>query len=123
MFKKFTPAEDIAGSQQLKTSVQVRYPWREHSILASSLHRTGQAFQRSIRAKLIETYPHLEPILVDILPKKENFKQIKCRDHVELIADHEGTVRFIKPRDLPYVPTLRLLHQVELVCLGNCRTR
>lgn len=32
-------------------------------------------------------------------------------DHVELITDAEGNVMFIKPRDIPYIPSLRLLHK------------
>jgi len=59
----------------------------------------------------VEQYPPLEAFLADILPKKENFKLVKCRDHVELIADANGIVHFVKHRDLPYIPTLRLLHQ------------
>ncbi|VDK44878.1 unnamed protein product [Anisakis simplex] len=88
MFKKFDEKDDIIGSQQLKTSTQ-----------------------RGIRAKIQEQYPLLEPYMADILPKKENFKLIKCKDHVELIADSEGNVLFVKPRDLPYIPSLRLLHK------------
>uniref|UniRef100_A0A1I7ZWI6 PUA domain-containing protein n=1 Tax=Steinernema glaseri TaxID=37863 RepID=A0A1I7ZWI6_9BILA len=92
MFKKFEEREDITGSQQLKSSVQ-----------------------KGIRNKLIEQYPHLEDVMNEILPKKENFKLIKCRDHVELIAGHDGTVLFVKHRDLPYIPTLRLLHKYPFI--------
>lgn len=53
MFKKFDPAEDIIGTQQLKSSVQ-----------------------KGIRTKLIEQYPHLEEYMNEILPKKENFRQV-----------------------------------------------
>ncbi|TKR67714.1 hypothetical protein L596_023822 [Steinernema carpocapsae] len=92
MFKKFDEREDIAGSQQLKTSVQ-----------------------KGIRNKLIEQFPNLEEVMNDILPKKENFKLIKCKDHMELIAGHDGTVLFVKHRDLPYIPTLRLLHKYPFI--------
>ncbi|KAI3414226.1 hypothetical protein GPALN_011684 [Globodera pallida] len=89
MFKKFDSAEDVVGSQQLKGSVQ-----------------------KSIRAKLLEQYPDIEPYMDTILPKKENFKLVKCKDHLELIADANGTVQFVKSRDLAhYFPTLRLLHK------------
>lgn len=64
---------------------------------------------------MIESYPHLESVIDDILPKKENFKLIKCRDHVELIAAADGTVQFVKHRDYPYIPTLRLLHKYPYI--------
>ncbi|KAH7696393.1 Protein C11D2.7, partial [Aphelenchoides avenae] len=91
MFKKFDAKEDIAGSQQLKSSVQ-----------------------KGIRSKLVESYPHLESVIDDILPKKENFKLIKCREHMELIAAADGTVQFVKHRDYPYYPDSPTSSQVSL---------
>jgi PUA domain protein len=88
MFKKFDEQEDVTGTQQLKSSVQ-----------------------KSIRQKLVENYPNLIAHVNEILPKKENFKQVRCRDHVEMIAGADGTVLFVKPRDMQYIPTLRLLHK------------
>lgn len=92
MFKKFDEREDITGATQLKSSIQ-----------------------KGIRNKLLESYPHIEPYLNDILPKKENFKLIKCRDHVELITDHNGVVQFLKTRNTEWVPTLRLLHKYPFI--------
>ncbi|CAD5224539.1 unnamed protein product [Bursaphelenchus xylophilus] len=92
MFKKFDPTKDVNGSQQLKSSVQ-----------------------RGIRAKLIEEYPPLATVIEEIFPKKENFKVIKCKDHVELLVSEDGTVQFIKHRDLPYIPSLRLLHKYPFI--------
>ncbi|RCN52426.1 hypothetical protein ANCCAN_01469 [Ancylostoma caninum] len=94
MFKKFDEKEDITGATQLKSSIQV-----------------GFRFAKGIRNKIIELYPHIEPYLLDILPKKENFKLIKCKDHVELLADHNGVVQFLKTRNTDWIPTLRLLHK------------
>lgn len=54
MFKKFDEKESISGSIQLKNSVQ-----------------------KSIRAKIIETYPHIEDYMENILPKKDIFKIVK----------------------------------------------
>ncbi|KIH47379.1 hypothetical protein ANCDUO_22561 [Ancylostoma duodenale] len=82
--KKFDEKEDITGATQLKSSIQ-----------------------KGIRNKIIELYPHIEPYLLDILPKKENFKLIKCKDHVELLADHNGVVQFLKTRNTDWIPTLR----------------
>uniref|UniRef100_A0A0N4VUB4 Queuosine 5'-phosphate N-glycosylase/hydrolase n=1 Tax=Haemonchus placei TaxID=6290 RepID=A0A0N4VUB4_HAEPC len=70
---------------------------------------------KGIRNKIIETYPHIEPFLADILPKKENFKLIKCKDHVELLTDHNGVVQFLKTRNTEWVPTLRLLHKYPFI--------
>lgn len=54
MFKKFDEKESISGTTQLKSSVQ-----------------------KSIRAKIIETYPHIEEFMDLILPKKDAFKIVK----------------------------------------------
>ncbi|CAI4229450.1 unnamed protein product [Auanema sp. JU1783] len=91
-FKKFEEKEDITGTTQLKTSMQ-----------------------KAIRNKILENFPHIEPFLSDILPKKENFKLIKCKDHVELLADHTGVVRFIKTRNTDFFPTLRTLHKYPFI--------
>ena len=54
MFKKFDEKESISGTTQLKSSVQ-----------------------KSIRAKILETYPHIEDFMENILPKKDTFKIVK----------------------------------------------
>ncbi|CEF65090.1 Malignant T-cell-amplified sequence 1 [Strongyloides ratti] len=92
MFKKFVPSEDVTGSQQLKNSVQ-----------------------KGIKAKIIDAMPEVEKIVDDIFPKKENFKLVKLKDHVELIVGHTGDVLFIKHRDYNYIPTLRLLHKYPFI--------
>jgi PUA domain protein len=92
MFKKFDPSKDVTGSQQLKSSVQ-----------------------RGIKAKLVEQYPPLADYIDEILPKKEGFKIFKCKEHVELIATENGEVQFIKHRDLPYIPSLKLLHKYPFI--------
>ncbi|KAI6236744.1 PUA domain-containing protein [Aphelenchoides besseyi] len=92
MFKKFDPTKDVTGSQQLKSSVQ-----------------------KGIRTKLVEQYPPLADVIETILPKKENFKVVKCKDHVELITTEDGQVQFVKHRDLPYIPSLRLLHKYPFI--------
>jgi len=94
MFKKFDEKENISGSQQLKSSVQ-----------------------KDIRRKLIENYASIEPYLDQILPKKENFKLIKCHDHIELLCGQQGDVLFFKNRDSPFIPTIRLLHQYPFMLI------
>lgn len=54
MFKKFDEKENVSGTTQLKSSVQ-----------------------KAIRVKLIEAYPHIEPHIENILPKKDAFRIVK----------------------------------------------
>lgn len=54
MFKKFDEKESVSGTTQLKSSVQ-----------------------KGIRVKLIEVYPHIEPYIDQILPKKDAFRIVK----------------------------------------------
>ena len=56
MFKKFEAKESIVGTNQMKNSVQ-----------------------RSIRNKLIASYPNIEEFINDIIPKKMNLKIVKCQ--------------------------------------------
>jgi PUA domain protein len=98
MFKKFNASEDVAGRQNVKSSVQ-----------------------RGIKAKITETFPKLEPYLEEIIPKKSQLSLVKwyspailpfrplctekltfnSRDHISLLAlDNEV-----------YIPSLRLVHK------------
>lgn len=54
MFKKFNASEDVAGRQNVKSSVQ-----------------------RAVRAKIIETFPKLEPYMEEIIPKKSQLTLVK----------------------------------------------
>jgi PUA domain protein len=54
MFKKFNASEDVAGRQNIKSSVQ-----------------------RGIKAKITETFPKLEPYLAEIIPKKSQLSLVK----------------------------------------------
>uniref|UniRef100_A0A0N4ZYE1 PUA domain-containing protein n=1 Tax=Parastrongyloides trichosuri TaxID=131310 RepID=A0A0N4ZYE1_PARTI len=93
MFKKFDPSKDVVGSMQLKNSVQ-----------------------KGIKAKIIEQMPEIEKIIDDIFPKKENFKLVKLKEHIELIVGYKGDILFIKHRDYPsYIPSLRLLHKYPFI--------
>ncbi|EYB81041.1 hypothetical protein Y032_0394g634 [Ancylostoma ceylanicum] len=115
MFKKFDEKEDITGATQLKSSIQVGSSLcsllSQRVLIYNGEKLSKFSIQKGIRNKIIELYPHIEPYLLDILPKKENFKLIKCKDHVELLADHNGVVQFLKTRNTDWIPTLRLLHK------------
>jgi PUA domain protein len=54
MFKKFNASEDVAGRQNVKSSVQ-----------------------RAVRAKIVETFPKLEPYMEEIIPKKSQLTLVK----------------------------------------------
>ncbi|KAH8548025.1 PUA-like domain-containing protein [Umbelopsis sp. PMI_123] len=87
MFKKFSFSENIAGQTQLKSSVQ-----------------------RGIRAKIIEQYPSLEPILDDLMPKKTPIVLVKGHEHLSFLSVN-NQVLFFQHFDGPYYPTLKLLHK------------
>jgi PUA domain protein len=64
MFKKFNYAEDVAGRQNVKSSVQ-----------------------RGIKAKIVDTFPKIEAVIEDIIPKKSQLTLVKWYDHVVWGAD------------------------------------
>lgn len=88
MFKKFEEKESISGVTQLKSSVQ-----------------------KGIRNKILETYPDMEPYLDNFLPKKDQFKVVKCHDHIELLVNSSGTLLFFRHHNEQWCPTLKILHQ------------
>ncbi|XP_065201224.1 malignant T-cell-amplified sequence 1 homolog [Planococcus citri] len=88
MFKKFDEKESISTVQQLKSSVQ-----------------------KGIRTKLVELYPVLEGHVDVILPKKENFRIIKCHEHIEILVSSSGEQLFFRQREGPWLPSLKLLHK------------
>lgn len=88
MFKKFDEKESISGITQLKSSVQ-----------------------KGIRNKLLESYPGIEGLMDNFLPKKDAFKVVKCHDHLELLINSTGRLLFFRSREGPWCPTLKLLHQ------------
>ena len=89
MFSKFDHKQEVIGQNPTKSSVQ-----------------------RTIRKKILEQYPRLEPYLETIFPKKKDFIVTKCSDHKELIMiEHE--ILFFKGRDDPYFPTLTLVHRCK----------
>jgi len=92
MFKKFSVAENVSSSSQLKNSVQ-----------------------RAIQAQIVESYPCLAECIDEIIPKKQ-MMSCKCDDYVQLIVvDKE--ILFYNKRDGPFYPTLRLLHKYPSMML------
>ncbi|KAJ2724451.1 translation machinery-associated protein 20 [Coemansia sp. Benny D115] len=87
MFKKFNLQETVSGQNSVKSSAV-----------------------RNIRTKLIEQFPGLEPHIDEVLPKKSNLIQIKCKDHITLYAI-DNKILFFQHFSDPMTPTLYLLHQ------------
>jgi len=88
MFKKFSEKENVSGITQLKSSVQ-----------------------KGIRNSIIDTYPDIEAYIDNFLPKKDQFKVVKCHDHIELLVNSAGDLLFFRHHNEQWCPTLRLLHQ------------
>ena len=72
MFKKFDEKEDVSGTTQLKSSVQVT----NFSNIEFEKGFWFLLFQKGIRKRIIEDYPHLEPYMESLLPKKVYFKSV-----------------------------------------------
>jgi malignant T-cell-amplified sequence len=99
MFKKFNYAEDVAGRQNVKSSVQ-----------------------RGIKAKIVDTFPKIEAVIEDIIPKKSQLTLVKwydpvvrgliaaSREHISLLT-LENEVVFFQRFDEPYMPSLKLVHK------------
>jgi len=92
MFKKFDSKDDIANSTVAKSSVV-----------------------RSMRAKIVDQYEHIEDYMDQILPKKDPLKIVKCHEHIELYCNPAGEILFFKQRDGPYMPSLKLLHKYPFI--------
>ncbi|XP_071847822.1 malignant T-cell-amplified sequence 1-like [Apostichopus japonicus] len=90
MFKKFTENESVSGVTQVKSSVI-----------------------RNIRSDLLKKYPPLEEYADVILPKKGNYKMVKCHERIEILAVN-GDPIFFRQRD-DFYPSLRLLHKYPIL--------
>ncbi|KIX95405.1 uncharacterized protein Z520_08922 [Fonsecaea multimorphosa CBS 102226] len=77
---------------------------------AGAKSKVKSSVQRAIRAKVLETYPDLEPCIDDIMPKKSQLDLVKLPDRVSLyvLDDHP---LFYQHMDDPLIPHLKLVHQ------------
>ena len=115
MFKRFSVDEHVSTSSKIKSSQQ-----------------------RSIRSKVVELYPDLEPFSEMLMPKKAPMVVAKwcagccliyqitycyrtvltnplcytrhSHNHIQIVL-HEGEPVFFNQRDGPFMPTLKLLHK------------
>ncbi|KAF2234905.1 translation machinery-associated protein 20 [Viridothelium virens] len=72
--------------------------------------KVKSSVQRGIRAKVLETYPLLEPHIEEILPKKSQIDQTKLPDRVTLYT-LPSTPLFWQHMDDPILPHLTLVHK------------
>nr|OQO29881.1 hypothetical protein B0A51_02333 [Rachicladosporium sp. CCFEE 5018] len=66
--------------------------------------------QRAVRAKVLETYPLLEPHIDEILPKKEHLDLVKIPDRVSLYCNGT-TPLFFQHMDDAILPHLKVVHK------------
>jgi predicted RNA-binding protein (TIGR00451 family) len=78
-------------------------------IQPGSRSKVKSSVQRTLRSKLIETYPGLEPHIDEIIPKKAHLEAMKLPDRATLYTIDTNTL-FFQPFDGPPIPHLRLLH-------------
>ncbi|KAK3671191.1 translation machinery-associated protein 20 [Recurvomyces mirabilis] len=77
---------------------------------AGSKTKVKSSAQRAIRAKVVETYPRLEPHIDEILPKKEQLDLVKLPDRVSLYSlGNEGL--FWQHMNDPIIPHLKVIHR------------
>ncbi|KAF2706547.1 hypothetical protein K504DRAFT_437184 [Pleomassaria siparia CBS 279.74] len=75
-----------------------------------SKSKVKSSAQRGIRAKVLESYPLLEPYIEEILPKKEQLDLVKLPDRVSLYT-LGSTPLFFQHMDDPIMPHLTLVHK------------
>jgi PUA domain protein len=72
MFKRFDPADGgVSSISQIKSSQG-----------------------RAIRTKLVELYPAIEPLLDELLPKKDPMNVAKCQNHVTIVLSGKEPLFF-----------------------------
>jgi len=73
--------------------------------------KVKSSVQRTLRAKLVDTYPLLEPYIDEILPKKEQLDVVKLTEQRVSLYTLPGKPLFFQRLDDPLTPHLRLVHQ------------
>ncbi|EMD00722.1 hypothetical protein BAUCODRAFT_180721 [Baudoinia panamericana UAMH 10762] len=77
---------------------------------AGSKSKVKSSVARAVRAKVMETYPKLEPHIEEILPKKEQLDIVKLPDRVSLYCLNDKAL-FWQHMDDPIMPHLKIVHQ------------
>lgn len=77
---------------------------------AGQKSKVKSSAQRGVRAKVLETYPGLEPYIDDIMPKKEQLDLVKIPDRVSLYCNG-STPLFYQHMDDAMIPHLTIVHK------------
>ncbi|KIX04918.1 uncharacterized protein Z518_05789 [Rhinocladiella mackenziei CBS 650.93] len=77
---------------------------------AGAKSKVKSSVQRGIRAKVLETYPKLEPHIDEIMPKKSQLDLVKLPDRVSLYVLDTSPL-FYQHMDDPIIPHLKVVHQ------------
>lgn len=83
--------------------------FKKDSLVPGSKTKIKSSVQRSIRARILETYPLLEPHLETILPKKSQLDLVKLPDRVSLYSLDDVPL-FWQHMDDPIIPHLKIVH-------------
>lgn len=87
-----------------------------YSLTASAKTKVKSSVARTIRAKVLETYPLLTPYIDTIIPKKSQLDSIKLPDRVTLYVlcdsttDNKTVPLFWQHMDDPIIPHLKVVH-------------
>jgi malignant T-cell-amplified sequence len=76
---------------------------------AGAKSKVKSSVQRAIRAKVLETYPRLEPHIDELIPKKSQLDLVKLPDRVSLYVLDTAPL-FWQHMDDPLVPHLKVVH-------------
>jgi malignant T-cell-amplified sequence len=95
MFKRFTVAEDISSTTQLKSSVI-----------------------RGIKQSITDQYPTVEEYIDLMIDKKAKVEEGKGKDKLIFIVV-DGEPVFFRTRDGVFYPTLRILHKFPVMMEKN----
>merc|ERR1712002_429865 len=87
----------------------------DYTECVSSINNMKSSAQRNIKTELVKEMPFIEDYVDEILPKKEGLRLVKCSEHIEMVAGKSGEILFFKQRDVPWYPTLRLLHKYPFI--------
>jgi malignant T-cell-amplified sequence len=79
-------------------------------LTAGSKSKVKSSVARGIRAKVLDTYPGLEPHIEELMPKKGQLDIIKLPDRVSLYSLDDRPL-FWQHMDDPIVPHLKVVHQ------------
>ena len=95
MFKRFSVAEDVSSTTQLKSSVI-----------------------RGIKQSITDQYPTVEEYIDVMIDKKAKVEEGKGKDKLMFVVV-DGEPVFFRTRDGVYYPTLRTLHKYPVMMEKN----